>query len=271
MARDSAQSAPPVLAGVAGLAAVGVAVLVVWVLRSAPKGAARDEVGSARGVSPVRALASREPERPDISEPSPAGWPLRGTRSTPVSSGPGSPGAAARDGAASGGSALLPLEPELPHEFADGPLLRGTYPDGELLYQGTQIQDEHGRWVRDGAWEARHENGATWEYGSYREGLEDGPWNWWYADGTPMSIGVFEAGERVGSWIFYYPSGALAVRGTYADGGGNGPWVHFHENGLKAAEGELRDDQLDGPWRVWNADGSLNLERTGTYRDGELL
>lgn len=153
-----------------------------------------------------------------------------------------------------------------------GPLTYMQLADGSLLYRGEQVRNEDGDWIREGRWEAWHENGVRDELGAYRNGVEHGPWEWWYENGNRMSRGTFKDGLRIGRWTFWHEGGELGMSGQYdAAGNATGTWTYYHPNGKKASEGEMVDDEPEGRWTSWEEDGSVNLERSGVYVRGERV
>lgn len=49
----------------------------------------------------------------------------------------------------------------------------------------------------------------------------------------------------------------------------HGPHRTWHENGQLAAEGEFAEGYRVGEWRFWDAAGTLDTDRSGTYVAGE--
>ena len=161
--------------------------------------------------------------------------------------------------------------PETTLSFEDGDLQRAWYDNGQLEYEGHQIETLDGRWVREGPWEAYHPNGALHELGAYENDEEVGEWRWWHDNGVRMAVGQFDAGKRVGAWTYWFENGMLQASSTYAGGKAHGPWTTFHENGAMGGQGEFKEGKLSGPWTIWHPDGTLNVLGTGTYEDGEKV
>ena len=66
----------------------------------------------------------------------------------------------------------------------------------------------------------------------------------------------------------YYASGQLESSIGYEDGRRSGPAQRFFANGAKQSEGIYAAGLMEGAWQFWNADGSIDAERTGTYHAG---
>lgn len=66
----------------------------------------------------------------------------------------------------------------------------------------------------------------------------------------------------------YWANGQLQSRAAVEDGVPSGLCERWHKDGTKHASGELRDGHMEGPWEFWLPDGSVDAERTGTYRAG---
>lgn len=161
---------------------------------------------------------------------------------------------------------------ELLRAERDGARIAERYASGQLIYEGEQVLDGDGRWVRHGPWSAYYEDGSPWERGAYADGVEDGRWDWWYENGQPMSAGAFRDGVRVGPWSWWYPDGRLMMTGTHDENGvGCGRWTYWHANGIQAAEGRMVDGELGGRWLVWGEDGVLDARASGLYEAGERI
>ena len=161
--------------------------------------------------------------------------------------------------------------PPLAGELVDDEVLEAWYANGQAEFRGHQTLGPDGFWVREGLWEAWHENGQPHELGSYANDEEVGMWQWWHDNGTRMATGEFDDGQRTGSWSYWYENGNLQMAATYANGKANGSWTSYHENGSIAAQGAFLDGELSGPWTVWTEDGEIDPDGTGTYVDGEKV
>ena len=49
-----------------------------------------------------------------------------------------------------------------------------------------------------------------------------------------------------------------------------GPYRAWHQSGQLAAEGQYQRGRREGVWRFLNEDGSVDAERSGTYKNGAL-
>ncbi len=69
----------------------------------------------------------------------------------------------------------------------------------------------------------------------------------------------------------YYASGQLESKVEYEDGKRSGMAERWHTNGKKMSEGRYEGNRMVGEWRFWNADGSEDTQRSGTYEHGEKV
>lgn len=171
------------------------------------------------------------------------------------------------------GEIALPVDsPERPEpgEY-DGPSVRVDFDDGTPCFEAQQSLDANGNWVLDGRWTSWHENGQVQEQGWYENHRETGGWQWWDENGQRIAVGTFFAGQREGTWTFWYSNGVRQVDAQYADGKGSGFWTLYFDDGQKCAEGQFLDGELDGHWTVWDEFGAVNPERSGMYRNGQLI
>ena len=159
--------------------------------------------------------------------------------------------------------------PERPSQVVVGPVTRGYFAGGELQFEGGQVLGERDVWLREGAWEAWHENGQLHEEGAYHLDEETGLWRWWYENGQQMAEGRFIDGEREGLWHYWHDNGNKMTECSYEAGSAHGLWRQYHENGVQSALGEFVRGELQGAWTVWHEDGTLNLDGTGTYDSGD--
>ena len=164
-----------------------------------------------------------------------------------------------------------PAEPEddPPLDRVNGPVLEGWHSNGNRHFEGAQVQDQNGRWMREGPWTAWHENGTLHELGGYRDDLEHGRWQWWYESGVRMAEGNFEVGSREGDWYFWHESGAPMEMGGYLNGKRQGSWTIFYDNGRKLAEGNYSAGEYVGHWTLWHRNGELDGFRSGRVQDGK--
>lgn len=131
--------------------------------------------------------------------------------------------------------AVRPNPPPPDPKWTQSPELAEHYGNGQLHFRVSQIRNETGKWVREGAWEAWHENGELHEQGAYLNGREQGKWTWWYDTGVRMAQGKFVDGKRTGPWTFWHGNGNLMMEGQYRDGDGEGRWIHYDESGAQKA------------------------------------
>jgi antitoxin component YwqK of YwqJK toxin-antitoxin module len=91
-------------------------------------------------------------------------------------------------------------------------------------------------------------------------------------------LGLFAAGgtlfARAGSpaeRTDFWANGQLRERVELEAGRPHGACQRWRADGARAAEGRYRDGRMDGEWSFWHADGTLDAERSGTYRAGVRL
>ena len=84
--------------------------------------------------------------------------------------------------------------------------------------------------------------------------------------GEVESEGVYEDGLRAGRWTFRFESGKRRETGKYEDGQREGRWFGYDEAGGKVSQGSYERGRRDGAWSYWNADGSLDEARSGSFR-----
>ncbi|MEM7305870.1 MAG: toxin-antitoxin system YwqK family antitoxin [Planctomycetota bacterium] len=122
----------------------------------------------------------------------------------------------------------------------------------------------------EGRWRHWYDNGRLLSEGVYVRGAKDGQWREWYGDGTLKAEAHFAEGDETGSATVYGTNGKPKNRIDYKDGI---PvfQVFWWESGIKLAEGPVKDDKRNGDWTVWNPDGTLNEEHTGTYVNDQLV
>ena len=197
----------------------------------------------------TRDAVSRTPDSVRRAQPFDALEPLVRTRPTEIPDEPGGP----------------------PRPVNEGPVTRAYYENGQLHYEGAQLLDESGLWLREGPWLAWHENGQLHEEGAYAGDRETGFWRWWYENGVPMAEGHFVDGERVGAWVYWHENGNLMTQANYAAGKAHGLWTMWHENGVRRAHGAFDQGKLSGPWTTWFDDGSIDHKGTGVYEDAVLI
>ena len=81
--------------------------------------------------------------------------------------------------------------------------------------------------------------------------------------------GRLKNGKRVGVWVEYDGSGRVSKEVTY-ENGKKVTWVQYkyHSNGQLRTKETYKDGKFDGPWVNFNEDGTVDEERTGTFKNG---
>jgi antitoxin component YwqK of YwqJK toxin-antitoxin module len=181
---------------------------------------------------------------------------------------------------ASAGEAPEPRAPpgvsrvEDPSDPRPGDLVRVRefHENGRMATERTERVEEGGARIRTGAMKAWHDNGQVYVEGGYDEqGRKTGRWRYWRPDGRLVLEGDYLDNLREGVWVESYPNGQKRSEGLYHVGLLEGPWRYWHENGQQLAEGEYVNSLRQGVWLFWNADGTVDEARAGTYRDHARL
>ncbi|MFN0244986.1 MAG: toxin-antitoxin system YwqK family antitoxin [Planctomycetota bacterium] len=89
--------------------------------------------------------------------------------------------------------------------------------------------------------------------------------------GWAYNMRVSAAAREVPAQTSYYANGQLRSHIEYRDGQRQGLSASWYASGAKQAEGTYTDGQMEGSWTFWLPDGSLDVERSGLYRDGLRL
>jgi antitoxin component YwqK of YwqJK toxin-antitoxin module len=85
---------------------------------------------------------------------------------------------------------------------------------------------------------------------------------------TGKTQGTFRNGKEHGPWVRYHKNGQLEYKGTYEDGKLDGPWVFYWKDGQLLSKGTYTDGKRDGPWVFYNSNRTINVNSTGTFKDG---
>ena len=70
--------------------------------------------------------------------------------------------------------------------------------------------------------------------------------------------------------VEYYPNGQVQIECELQEGVRQGECRRFWPDGKPQAEGRYEDGTMNGTWTFWNADGTPDLSRTGSYVAGTL-
>jgi antitoxin component YwqK of YwqJK toxin-antitoxin module len=68
------------------------------------------------------------------------------------------------------------------------------------------------RWIREGLFQAFHENGSVASEGQYVEGAEHGPWKDYHDNGQVAAEGAYDRGTEVGVWRYWTRDGIESDR-----------------------------------------------------------
>lgn len=81
-----------------------------------------------------------------------------------------------------------------------------------------------------------------------------------------------ETGEGKERQTTYFPSGQLWTEVECdASGAREGAFHRYLPDGRLEAEGQYVAGRMDGEWRWFGADGALDAEKSGVYRDGRRV
>jgi len=104
--------------------------------------------------------------------------------------------------------------------------------------------------------------------GTFKDGKRDGPWVSYHDNGQLHWKGTYKDGEWDGPWVNYWDNGQLQSKKIYKNGKLDGPSVWYYDNGQLIYKGTYKNWKREGPWVEYNIDGTLNEERSGTFKDG---
>ena len=85
---------------------------------------------------------------------------------------------------------------------------------------------------------------------------------------TGQEQGSFKNGKRDGAWVGYNEDGQLWYEGKFKSGKQEGASVGYHDNGWGMFKGNYISGNQEGAWVGYYADGTVNKEGTGTFKDG---
>ena len=107
------------------------------------------------------------------------------------------------------------------------------------------------------------------EQGRLKNGKKVGVWVEYDGNGRVSKEVTYENGKKV-TWVQYkyHSNGQLRTTETYKDGKFDGPWVRYYENGQLLTKGTYKDGNKEGPWVNFNDDGTVDEERTGSFKNG---
>ena len=87
------------------------------------------------------------------------------------------------------------------------------FDDGSVRYRYARKMSPDGtRWIREGLFQAFHENGALASEGRYVDGVEDGQWRDYHDNGQLAAEGAYNAGSEVGDWRYWTREGTESDR-----------------------------------------------------------
>ena len=144
------------------------------------------------------------------------------------------------------------------HKFTDVPFTGKT----TGIKQGTF---KNGK--KDGPWVDYWDNGHLFSKGNYKNNLREGAWILYYSNGQLWSKDNYKNGVPEGPYVSYYDNGQLNKKGDFMNGKQEGRWVDYWSNCQLRSEGDRKNGMREGPWVVYNLDGTVDEEFTGTYKN----
>tara|TARA_R100001443_G_scaffold116130_1_gene135730 strand:- start:240 stop:734 length:495 start_codon:yes stop_codon:yes gene_type:complete len=102
----------------------------------------------------------------------------------------------------------------------------------------------------------------------FKSGKAHGVWEWYYDNGQLREVRKYKDGKRDGLYEGYYDNGQLGSIGKYKEGNRDGLWEWYYDNGQLGGKGNYEDDKRESYWEFFNEDGTVDTERTGTYKNG---
>ena len=107
--------------------------------------------------------------------------------------------------------------------------------------------------------------------GRYETGKEEGPWRMFHPGGRLKALFEYSAGILEGAAEMHHASGELQWRGVYRAGLRQGEWLFGREDGSPSSAGAFEAGKREGGWTFWSKDGSIDKQRSGEYKGGELV
>jgi len=120
----------------------------------------------------------------------------------------------------------------------------------------------------EGAWVRYHKNGQLMVKANFENGKEQGAFVSYRDNGQLKNKGNYKNGKEEGAWVWYYDNGQVNDKRSYKNGKKEGAWVGYYENGQLRFEGHYKNGKKEGDWDGYNKDGTVDKERTGTFKDG---
>ena len=80
--------------------------------------------------------------------------------------------------------------------------------------------------------------------------------------------GSFKDGLTEGLWVEYHDNGQVWFKGKYKDGKREDLWFGYYGNGQLWFKRNYKDGKREGISLTYYGDGSVQLEQTGTFRNG---
>ena len=88
---------------------------------------------------------------------------------------------------------------------------------------------------------------------------------------TGLPKGSIKNGKFDGEWVGYWEDVQLMWKGNYKNGKREGAWAGYDSTGQLLYEGHYKNGKKEGDWDGYNKDGTVDKERTGTFKDGEKI
>lgn len=162
--------------------------------------------------------------------------------------------------------------------YEDGSWATGIYVDGEMEGEW-KVYWPQGGLKRRGVFANGHQHGLSTEWfesglrareEEFFYGMRHGVERRWYPNGELESLAHFHYSVEHGAFDSFYKGGQRKVSGAYFYGLKAGRWVEWGESGCVIQDVYYVCNRLEGYCRFYLEDGSVDLELTGIYADGEL-
>jgi antitoxin component YwqK of YwqJK toxin-antitoxin module len=63
----------------------------------------------------------------------------------------------------------------------------------------------------------------------------------------------------------------LRYKGSYKNGLRESEWTFYHDNGQLYGKGSYKNGKKEGEWIDYRKDGTVNSERSGTFKNGKKV
>lgn len=129
--------------------------------------------------------------------------------------------------------------------------------------------------IRRGKWDGTlimyWDNGQILAKMTWSKGLLQGPYKSYHRNGGVAEKKTYKDGKQHGPLVRYFGTGQLQEKTTFQNGKKHGPHFFYHTSGWLLSKGTYKHDKREGRWEIYNLDGTVNRELTGTYNNGKKV